>query len=164
MVRTCSDSAFGNALYGVPMCDCHVEFIASKRRLFYFRRLQLTLPFPEQFGPSVPRVNVARRNLLYRQPSKHAPGHWSRFLDDPNTQAKYEAEWIAKRKAAGLPHVIHNPFIPKKLSASVTSADSTKIAPARAGTRGAIQFLESSGPPTDDGRAGAIPQIQRRRA
>jgi hypothetical protein len=72
------------------------------------RAVQLRLAFPlsfqqiTEFHPLAPKGATLRD----RQPSKFPRGWFARSLEDPNWREAHYAEWSAKRKAAGLPHVV----------------------------------------------------------
>lgn len=80
------------------------------------RNLQFSLPFPPIPQPESERLRAAaflaeNKNIVARlqQPARFPKGYARLFKTDPDWRAKYNAEWVRKRKAKGLPHVIHNP-------------------------------------------------------
>lgn len=73
------------------------------------RPKQLPLPYPITFAQifTFPSTTADRgATIRDRQPKRFPPGWFSRSLRDPQWREKHEAEWIAKRKAHGLPHVV----------------------------------------------------------
>ncbi len=51
-----------------------------------------------------------------RQPRKFHIGWCRMAAKDPNWRVTYESNWIARRKALGLPYVIHNPASERKIA------------------------------------------------
>ena len=102
------------------MCDCDLRNTLRRNRRITQRKLQIELPFPAIEVAPEPHYR-ASVNLLLQQPSKFPPGSYRRHLDDPNSQARYEQNWILVRKDAGLPCVVLYPW-PMKRPAGKTCA------------------------------------------
>lgn len=80
------------------------------RPAWVYKRNQLSLPFPTQLSVVPPRGGISV-TILERQPSRFPPGWWRLEREHgPNWRDMHYDRWVAKRKAMGLPHVIHDPL------------------------------------------------------
>jgi hypothetical protein len=90
---------------------------------FIDRNLQTSFDFPPEIvpAPTVDAVKFPRYHnvLLMQQPRKFPIGCLRMEQRDPNWRATYASNWIAKRKAAGLPHIIHDDIWRRKPPVSV---------------------------------------------
>ena len=69
-------------------------------------RLHFPLTFQDIAFPADSTAVGREASIRERQPKRFPPGWFSRSLDNPDWQREHFATWSAKRKAAGLPHVI----------------------------------------------------------
>ena len=99
------------------MCDCASLATVRRHKRIYVAKHQLTLPFPEPSTSKIKCIGNYKTTLLEQQPAKF-PHAWWRLADANGSdwRVQYQREWVAKRKAAGLPHLIANPSVPKKIT------------------------------------------------
>jgi hypothetical protein len=122
------------------MCECEKESHLRRRRRAYAYWYQLRLPFPETIAivPSNAKKKKKKgpsQTELDRQPSNFPPGWWSRAVSQgPDWRWHYQQEWIEKRKAADLPHVVKNPAPPPKKPCVATIPMPNEIAGRSVGT------------------------------
>jgi hypothetical protein len=66
-------------------------------------------PPPTTFQDLVPKKPSGRESMvLDRQPRRFPVGWFGLSLADPDWRGKHYARWSASRKAAGLPHIVHD--------------------------------------------------------
>ena len=71
-------------------------------------RNQLELPFPIEIPGPLPTAKELREAFLRaRQPKRFPPGWW-RLSDDPDWRTKHYDRWSERRKAMGLPSIVHD--------------------------------------------------------
>jgi hypothetical protein len=92
------------------------------------RRLQLEIPFPPALVLVPKKPSGPSCTELTRQPARHPPGSWRRYLDQGDqAQIDYERNWSLKRREAGLPDVILYPH-PMRKPSEAASFEAVRVA------------------------------------